>query len=83
MILLIEANALKALLRMPKADAVGLREKLKLFAADPYSRHPWAKSFGSGMGRIRHGDWRALYEINAEAVTVLIVKIGNRKEVYR
>jgi len=81
--LVIEAAALKALLRMPKADAAELRHKLKSFAADPYAAHPWAKAFGGGRGRIRHGDWRALYEIDGLTVTVFIVKIGNRREIYR
>ena len=81
--LTIEAEALKALLRMPKSDAQALREKLKLFAADPLARHSWAKGFGQGVGRIRQGDWRAVNQIDDEAVTVLIVKIGNRKEIYR
>ena len=79
----IEADALKALLKMPKTEANALREKLKTFAADPLTQHSWAKGFGKGVGRIRHGDWRAIYQINDASVTVLVVKIGNRKEVYK
>jgi mRNA interferase RelE/StbE len=81
--LVIESAALKILLRMPQRDAAALRDKLKTFAVDPYAPHPWAKAFGGGTGRIRHGDWRALYEIDGEKITVMILKIGNRKEVYR
>jgi mRNA interferase RelE/StbE len=81
--LVIESAALKALLRMPQGDAAALRDKLKTFAADPYAPHPWAKAFGGRNGRIRHGDWRAVYEIQGETVTVIILKIGNRKEIYR
>jgi len=81
--LVIESAALKILLRMPQRDAAVLRDKLKLFAADPYAPHPWAKAFGRSNGRIRQGNWRALYEIDGEKVTVVILKIGNRKEVYR
>lgn len=81
--LVIESAALKILLRMPQRDAAALRDKLKTFAADPYAPHPWAKAFGGSAGRIRHGDWRALYEIDDGKITVAIVKIGNRKEVYR
>jgi mRNA interferase RelE/StbE len=81
--LVIAADALKVLLRMPRREAAGLREKLAQFADDPYGPHPWAKGFGGSSGRIRHGDWRAIYEIDGPTITVLIVKIGNRKEVYR
>ncbi|WP_089289381.1 MULTISPECIES: type II toxin-antitoxin system RelE/ParE family toxin [unclassified Azospirillum] len=78
-----ETHAAAALLRMPVKDARALRDKLELFAADPLAPHPWAKAFGAGTGRIRHGDWRALYRIDGSAITVVVVKIGNRKDVYR
>ena len=81
--LVIEAVALKVLLKMPRGDAQALRQKLKIFAADPAATHPWAKNFGGGRGRIRHGDWRALYAIDGSALTVTVLKVGNRKEVYR
>jgi mRNA interferase RelE/StbE len=81
--LVIEATALKALLRIPKTEAQALREKFRIFAADPHTAHPWAKAFGGGKGRIRHGDWRALYRIDGAKMVVTVVKVGNRKEVYR
>jgi mRNA interferase RelE/StbE len=81
--LVIETAALRALLRIPEPDAQALRKKLRTFAADPHATHPWAKSFGGGRGRIRHGDWRALYTINGTAMVVTVVKVGNRREVYR
>ncbi len=33
--------------------------------------------------RVRQGDYRIVYEIDDNAATVTIVKIGHRKEVYR
>lgn len=81
--LVIEATALNVLLRMPKGDAAGLRAKLTTFAASPYEAHPWAKAFGGGQGRIRHGDWRAVHQIDGGALVITVLKVGNRKEVYR
>lgn len=81
--LLIEAAALKVLLKMPAADATALRGKLVQFAEQPTARYPWAKAFSASTGRIRQGDWRAIYRIDAGRLTVLIVKVGNRKEIYR
>lgn len=80
--LVIESAALKVLRKLPKADADALREKLKAFAADPYSKHGWAKAFAPGIGRIRHGDWRAIYRIDGGVLTVFILEIGNRREIY-
>ncbi len=81
--LVIEAAALKSLAQMPKAEAAAMREKLRRFAEDPYQQHPWAKAFGANTGRIRQGDWRAVYRIDAGILTVLVLKIGIRKEVFR
>jgi mRNA interferase RelE/StbE len=33
--------------------------------------------------RVRSGDYRILYEIRDSALIVVVVKIGNRREVYR
>ena len=35
------------------------------------------------MWRLRVGDYRVLYEIRDEIVTVLVLRIGHRREVYR
>jgi len=35
-----------------------------------------------GLRRLRVEDYRIIYQINLETKTVLIVKIGHRKEVY-
>ncbi len=35
------------------------------------------------LGMIRHGDWRALYQIDNGVMTVTITQVGNRREVYR
>lgn len=81
--LVIEASALKVLLRMPMGDAAGLRTKLRTFAADPFGAHAWAKGFGGGQGRIRQGDWRAVYQIDGDALIITVLNIRNRKEIYR
>jgi len=81
--LVIEAAALKALLSMPRADAAALRRRLETFAADPHARHPWAKGLGGGTGRIRHGDWPAVYRIEGGRMTVVVLRIGDRKGIYR
>ena len=33
--------------------------------------------------RVRVGDYRVVYEVRDEIVTVLVVRIGHRREVYR
>ncbi len=36
-----------------------------------------------GVYRIRAGDYRILYRVDGKRVTVLILKIGHRRDVYR
>jgi mRNA interferase RelE/StbE len=33
--------------------------------------------------RLRHGDYRILYEIDEDRLLVLVIRIGHRREVYR
>lgn len=76
-------SVLKVIQGMPVQDGKALRAKISQFADDPYKPYPWAKAFGKGEGRIRHGQWRALYEINQGELRITIVRVGHRKEVYR
>lgn len=37
----------------------------------------------SGMWRYRIGDYRLLADINDETITILLLEIGHRKEIYK
>lgn len=41
------------------------------------------KLSGTGKYRIRRGSYRILYSINDDELSVRVIKIGHRKEVYR
>lgn len=82
--LIVAKQAAKAMMRMPKQDARALQAKLESFAAAPFAAHPWAKRLQGLEGvRVRHGDWRAVCEIHRERLVVVVVKVGNRREIYR
>ncbi len=36
-----------------------------------------------GLYRVRVGDYRIIYQIQDAALLVLVVRIGNRREIYR
>lgn len=78
----IKASAAKSLSRIPKAE----RSRL-IQAIDRLRREPLAggtlKGELSGLRRLRVGDYRIVYEVLHEQVTVLVVRIGHRREVYR
>lgn len=81
--LIVTARAAKALDRLPKPDAVALKAKLDAAAADPMAPHGFAKAFGENMYRVRHGDYRAVYTIERARGEMVVVSVGNRKEIYR
>ena len=75
-------SAEKELRSVPKPDLRRLVAKLAKLASDPRPAGS-TKLAGSEHYRIRQGDWRAIYEVDDEKRTVIVVKIGHRREVYR
>ena len=64
----IEAEADKALRRMPRNTAKRIRSKLLAPTADPFARHPNVKKLAGREGyRLRVGSWRALYTTDPHA----------------
>ena len=77
-------KAQKALLQLPKNTAQLVRKKLEQLAIDPYAPMTNAKKLQNRSGyRLRIGDWRVIYEIQNNELVVLVLKIAQRKEVYR
>lgn len=82
--LLFTKEAQKTLLRLSKNTAALIFQKLEQLAVDPYAPNPNALKLQHRAGyRLRIGDWRAIYEIDSNALVVLVLKIAQRGEVYR
>ncbi len=56
-------------------------ETIRSLAVDPRPPHA-TKLSGEEKYRLRQGDYRILYRIQDEVVTVVVVKIGHRRDVY-
>ncbi len=77
-------QASKALLKMPRNTAQLIREKLDQIAIDPFASIPNAKKLLGRPGyRLRIGDWRVIYEINKDEISIIVMKIAPRGEVYK
>lgn len=75
-------SAAKALARLDRAVQVRIASRIDRLAADP--RKDTVKLSGSDdVWRARVGDYRVLYRIEDERVTVLVVRVGHRRDVYR
>ena len=68
--------------RIPKSDADRILRKIESLAENP--RPPESKKLtNDDSHRIRIGNYRVIYDIQDEVLIVLILKVGNRKDVYR
>lgn len=72
----------KDLRTIPKQDPRRIIRRIEALAKDP--RLPGhEKLTGHERYRVRQGQYRIVYSIQDEALTVWIVKVGHRKDVYR
>jgi mRNA interferase RelE/StbE len=79
----IEAEADKALRRMPRDTARRIRSKLLALAEDPFARNPNVKKLsGRDAWRLRIGDWRALYTVDPSNQIISIMVIRPRGSAY-
>jgi len=80
--LLIKPSASKELEALPRKDRSRIAAKIESLADN--SRPPGSEKIsGEEKYRLRQGDYRVLYSIQDASMTVTIVKIGHRREVYR
>ena len=80
--LLIKPSAVKELESLPHKDRRRVIHRVQALAEEP--RPAGAEKLkGIELYRVRQGDYRVLYEVADAAETVTVIKIGNRRDVYR
>ncbi len=77
--IVIGRQAAKDLRSMPEKDAAAVLDKLEAYAASGVGDVVELKG-QTGTFRLRHGDWRAIFEIVGH---VLVLRVAHRREVYR
>lgn len=76
------ADALKILRRMPRNTADLIRQKIEEVAADPAKALNVKKLKGRDGYRLRVGDWRVVYTIEAGVLVLIVIEIGPRGGIY-
>ena len=76
-------SALRQLADLPRPDQKRVAIRIDRLSVDP--RPPGAKKLQSGhdLYRIRIGKYRVIYAAEDVRLTVLVVRVGHRREVYR
>ena len=80
--IVIKRSAAKEIEKIPKSHRKRIVSKIRDLSIQP--RPPGVKKLsGEEKYRIRQGEYRILYKIDDSIITITVVKVGNRKDVYR
>lgn len=79
------AAAQRRLRDIDRLDAMRILTALTALGDDPYREDADVKKLAgpSGLFRLRVGNYRVAYQINDGELVILVVKVGNRRDVYR
>jgi mRNA interferase RelE/StbE len=78
----IKASAAKALRRIGAGDRRRIIEAIDRLAEEPHAGGLLKGEF-AGLRRLRVGDFRIVYEAMHEELTILVVRVAHRRDVYR
>jgi len=75
-------KAQKQLAKIPAGDYKKIKQAILGLAQDP--RPSGAEKLKGRQGwRIRQGNYRVIYEIQDEQLIIIVLDVGNRKDIYR
>ena len=75
-------SALRELRQLPREDLRRIVKRIERLRSEPRPSGS-QKLAGTDLYRIRQGDYRVLYALDAQNRLVAIIKVGPRREVYR
>ncbi|GGR88173.1 translation repressor RelE [Streptomyces humidus] len=79
------AAAQRQLRAITRPDAMRILTALTALGDDPYRQDADVKKLTgpSGLYRLRVGSYRVAYQVDDGELVVLVVKVGDRRDVYR
>lgn len=78
-----KSSVKKELRKLTKVDRLAIVQKIELLKQEPRPEGS-AKLKGSrDLYRIRHGDYRVIYKTHNSVLTIMIIRIGHRREIYK
>jgi mRNA interferase RelE/StbE len=79
------AAAQKALRKLDRQTNARILNRLAEISQleDPHSRGKSLTGKLTGLGRYRVDDWRVIVRIEGQRLVILVLTVGNRREIYR
>ena len=80
---IIQPSAAKAIRKLDRDTQAKVVRLLEALAAEPRPVGVTKMAGDDNLWRVRIGDYRVVYEVHDRKLIVLIVRVANRKDVYR
>jgi mRNA interferase RelE/StbE len=81
--ILILPSAGRELAALPRQAQRRIQAKIDSLAEDPHPAGAAALQGRRGYLRLRVGDYRVIYRVAKEALEVLVIRVGHRRDTYR
>ena len=81
--IIIEKHILKEIKALPKTDALRVSQAINNLSGNPRPRGCLKLEGEPDFYRIRIGMYRVIYSIKDNELIVYVIKVANRKDVYR
>lgn len=78
-----KASVKKELRKLAKPDRIAIVRKIELLSEDPRPSGSAKLKGSQNLFRIRHGDYRVIYQIQQGVLVIIIIRIGHRREIYK
>jgi mRNA interferase RelE/StbE len=79
----VSATAERQIRKLPRADQIRVIRVIQALATDPRPAGCRKLSGQHDVFRVRIGRYRVLYSIEDRRVVIVVLKVGDRKDIYR
>ena len=79
----VKKSAAKLLRKIPKADQKRIAPNINSLAENTPNPDTTKMKGNNPFHKVRVGNYRIVYEIHEDVLSILIVKIGHRKDIYK
>lgn len=78
-----KSSVKKELRKLSLVDRAAIVQKIGLLRTEPRPEGSAKLKGCRDLFRIRHGDYRIIYQIQNNVLLVIIIRIGHRREIYK